>query len=100
MDMVERQEKVFFEKTGMKFPKCPICDTPMKFRWSKIYQRPGRNDQFWKCSNCFNVQVFGLPITEKEYQKEFELRGNNEFFGPDTRPDLVKRLEELGYLWL
>lgn len=85
-------------------PLCPFCGSEMKFRFSVIVgEYPIRDDQTWKCKNCFHTAHFGVPLTRKEFDEEFKLRKGTYLLKPDWRPDerrkeIVDRLRALGYL--
>jgi len=86
-------------------PKCPYCGTVIMFRRSVITKDvPIRDDQTWKCSNCFHTAHFGVPITKQEYEEEFRLRNGRYLLTPTYRQDekhrqdVLERLKQLGYL--
>jgi len=92
-------------------PKCPFCGGPMVFRRSIIsgagfgsYKgTPIRDDQAWKCTGCFHVSGFGVPISKCEAEKDVYLRGGRMLCISDyrvdeaKRTDIRRRLEQLGY---
>ncbi len=86
-------------------PRYPYCGTPVLFRFSHLAGgHPVRDDQAWKCPNCFHTTHFGIPMTREEYEREKRLRGGEYLLEPDYREDekymaqVRRRLRELGYL--
>lgn len=85
-------------------PLCQFCDLPMMFRYSTISWPPLRDDQVWKCIKCFHTVHFGIPLTKKEYVREFALRGGRHLIRPSYRSDernkkeVLERLRALGYM--
>lgn len=96
-------------------PKCPHCGHLMEFRHSEVHGGgiarevskgcPIRDDQIWKCLNCFHTAHFGIPLTKKQASEELALRGGSPFLlRPSERQDevgrkeVMKRLKELGYI--
>jgi len=59
------------------------------------------NNLHYKCPHCDFVAVFGVPITEEEYEELVELRGGHERWIPRTRweeiPEIKRRLQIWGY---
>jgi len=77
----------------------------MIFKRSAIVKDvPIRDDQTWKCPNCFHTTHFRVPITEKEYNEEYKLRKGRYLSTPSFREDekyradIIKKLKQLGYL--
>lgn len=101
--LISRAENRFIAKTHLN-PKCPFCGNHLIFRWSSL-QGPYelREDQKWKCANCFFTCNFGLPLTKEEFKTEKFLRGGTLLSYPTARLDertkeMKARLRELGYL--
>lgn len=95
-------------------PVCPFCPTEMRLRGSIIrgggYDNtpsgsPIRDDQNWKCTNCFHTAIFGLPLTREQARQEVKLRGGSVVLcwphvrlSESHRKDVRERLRALGYL--
>lgn len=106
--LIQRAEKRMRIK-----PKCSYCGTVMWFRHSAISGggfggtprgSPIRDDQGWKCPECFHTAHFGIPLTREEGLQEVRLRRGVYLTRPTFRRDegyrrdVRKRLRELGYL--
>ncbi len=109
-ELIQRAEARFIRFNGA-FPLCPMdhakgTDYVMDFRHSDIVvgRGPVRDDQGWKCTNCFHLVQFGLPITEAEALEDIDLRGGPTLMRPSRRPDedrldvVTERLRRLGYV--
>jgi len=100
--LATRSERRLIKIFGGK-PRCPLCRSEMLWRYSVIRSHKGgypyRDDQWWKCPRCFNVQLFGVPITRQEYRRELSERGGNILI-PEHHPDveIFRRLKALGYV--
>jgi len=95
-------------------PVCPFCSNEILFRHSTIAGgnliprtpkgSPIRDDQYWKCPNCFHTSHFGLPMSRRDALIEMKLRGGSDLLYPTCRSDereredVKKRLRALGYL--
>ena len=105
----ERYQRI---SRGVFPPICSHCDHAMELRHSNIagggfsgcpVGSPIRDDQGYKCTNCYHTCHFGLPISKREAQQEIRLRGGTKISRPSQRrdeagrEDIKKRLKELGY---
>lgn len=86
-------------------PQCAYCKESMMFRRSIIVNSvPVRDDQLWKCPRCFHTTGFGLPISKREYDEEYKLRGGVYLMTPTFRKGeqvdsrVLERLRALGYI--
>lgn len=85
-------------------PFCPHCNSEMMFRHSTIGKRPFRDDIFFKCPKCFFICGFGVPLTKKEYERDYHLRNGKALMRPDfslseyENAQILRRLKALGYL--
>lgn len=106
--LIHRAEK----RKGIR-PICRHCGETMRFRNSTIQGggfgrtlpgSPVRDDQTWKCPNCFSLAFFGIPITKQVAKEELKLRKGRVLFMPSvrgdeaTRRDIRERLKSLGYI--
>jgi len=104
--LIKRAIMRFQERSKLDYPKCPFCGKEMKFRFSNLsrYGWPIREDQCWKCPNCYYTCTFGIPITRKEWDEEFKLRKGHVILRPDLREDekwqktVLEHLKKFGYL--
>jgi len=85
-------------------PVCPFCHNEMHWRYSVVRSEKGgfpyRDDQWWKCINCYAVQIFGVPISREEYYREIEDRGGQILMPDKLQQDhqMYKYLKSLGYI--
>ena len=104
--LIWRCENRHHLSTGRSETLCPYCESAMMFRHSKIVTTigPVRDDQAWKCPQCFHTAHFGIPLTREVALKEIEVRGNPTLMRPSERPDedgdaiVTERLRRLGYI--
>jgi len=84
---------------------CPFCSTKMSFKQAELSMHypdvPPHIDITMKCTNCYFVAMFGVPLTLEQYLY-FEHRFGKSFmaWGSPTEKDtkiIVKRLRALGY---
>jgi len=80
-------------------PICPFCGDLMEFRYAMLRYGPYREDQWWKCPRCFNVQIFGIPLSERKYNELRERYGSDAFL-PEKLDDerMREHLRRLGYI--
>jgi len=92
----------------MKELKCPFCGTKMKPHHALVshalwdtdnYVGIYARDEVWKCTSCYYVAMFGVPITKEEYERTVKLWGRptNTRYLMD-KEKMKKRLTALGYL--
>jgi len=95
-------------------PSCPFGHGKMTFRASKLNTSPMRDDIVYKCTKCWYLAFFGVPMTPNEYKKEIQLRGGmttllhpswnlptinlREQYSEEDKKIIVESLKKLGYI--
>lgn len=82
--------------------KCPFCSTQMEIRRTWLRTAPYARRVMVKCPGCFNLQLFGLPLSKEEFLKQLEESNGHHLIDIVTSSgediEIQRRLESLGYI--
>jgi hypothetical protein len=82
--------------------KCPFCGKQMELRRTWLRTAPYARRVMLKCPKCFNLQLFGLPLSKQEFLRQLEETEGKHFLDVVTSSgedeEIQRRLESLGYI--
>ena len=74
----------------------------MELRRTWLWTAPYARRVMVKCPKCFNLQLFGLPLSKEEFLRQLEETQGMHFLDIVTSSgedeEIQRRLESLGYI--
>ena len=97
-EILKRVEK----SVNIEEKKCSFCSTQMELRRTWLRTAPYARRVLVKCPKCFNLQLFGLPLSKEDFLKQLEETEGRHVLDIATASgedmEIQRRLESLGYL--